>query len=78
MPQRKLARVLPEPVGAQISALAPLGDRLPAAGLGGRRPLEGGLEPAPDGRAERRQRVRFRASISHRRLNPPILRVRCP
>ena len=60
IPQRKPARVLPEPVGAQISALAPLGDRLPAARLGRRRPLEGGLEPAPHRRAERRQRVGFR------------------
>ena len=39
------------------------GDRLPATHLRGRRLLEGGLEPAPDRRAERRQRVGFHGRI---------------
>ena len=40
------------------------GDRLPAPRLGRRRAGEGGLEPAPDRGAERRQRVRFRARFT--------------
>ena len=42
------------------------GDRLPAPRLGRRRPLEGGLEPAPHRRAERRQRVGLSRSVSPR------------
>ena len=38
----------------------------PAARLGGRRAREGGLEPAPDGGAERCQRVGFRARLTDR------------
>ena len=48
------------------------GDRLPAPRLRRRRPLEGGLEPAPHRRAERRQRIRLRAFFAA--ANPSILR----
>jgi hypothetical protein len=39
------------------------GNRLPAARLRRRRPLEGGLEPAPHRRAERRQWVKLRSAF---------------
>ena len=66
MPQRKLARVLPEPVGAQISVLAPLeiASQPPAwAGVG---PSKEASNQRRTGRAERRQRVRSRSRFRHR------------
>src|SRR6185503_19965940 len=77
MPQRKLARVLPEPVGAQISALAPSEIVLqPPAGAG--------VGPSKDASNQRRTGALNGASGSESMLflesavNPPILRGPLP
>src|SRR6185436_5941822 len=76
IPQRKLASVLPEPVGAQISALAP-------PEIASQPPAWAGVGPSKEASNQRRTgaekgargsdfAVRFLAGV-----NPPILR-RCP
>ena len=57
---RNAARVLPEPVGAttRVCRPWPIASQAPAW-AGGRR-VEGGREPVPDRRRERRERVRAR------------------
>ncbi len=63
--------------GADQRVLA-AGDRRPAARLGRRRPGEGGLEPAPYRRRERRQRVRFGGSFRFGRQPIDLTRLLCP
>src|ERR1700742_3460780 len=76
MPQRKLASVLPEPVGAQISALAPLE-------IASQPPVWAGVGPSKEASNQRRTGAENGANGSDFVLrffavvNPPILR-RCP
>ena len=76
MPQRKLASVLPEPVGAQISALAPpeIASQPPSwAGVGpSKESSNQRLTGALNGASGSDSAVGF-ASV----VNPPILRRRC-
>ena len=89
MPQRKLARVLPEPVGAQISALAPpeIASQPPAcAGVGpskeaSNQRLTGALKGAsgsdfrPRGRTAARAAGELGSLLAFASVvNPPILR----
>jgi hypothetical protein len=73
IPQRKLARVLPEPVGAQISALAP-------PEIASQPPTCAGVGPSKDASNQRRTGALNGASGSDSVLgfalvaNPPILR----
>ncbi len=74
MPQRKLARVLPEPVGAQISALAPLE-------IASQPPACAGVGPSKEASNQRRTGALKGASGSDPAVvfpsvaNPPILRL---
>ena len=74
MPQRKAARVLPEPVGAQISALAPpaIASQPPAcAGVGpSKESSNQRLTGALNGASGSGFAVGFASA-----LNPPILRA---
>jgi hypothetical protein len=75
MPQRKLARVLPEPVGAQIRVLAPLeiASQPPAcAGVG---PLKDASNQRLTG-ALKGSRESDPALLFASAANPPILRKR--
>ena len=73
MPQRKLARVLPEPVGAQISAFSP-----PA--IAAQPPAWAAVGPSKEASNQRRVAAENGASGSEsvlgfaRVANPPILR----
>ena len=73
IPQRKLARVLPEPVGAQISALAP-------PEIASQPPAWAGVGPSKEASNQRRTGALNGASGSDSALvfgsvaNPPILR----
>ncbi len=75
MPQRKLARVLPEPVGAQISALAP-------PEIASQPPACAGVGPSKDASNQRRTGALKGANGSDlvvalaSEVNPPILRTR--
>src|SRR4051812_36725444 len=75
MPQRKLARVLPEPVGAQIRALAP-------PEIASQPPVWAGVGPSKEASNQRRTGAENGASGSDLGVrffavvNPPILRRR--
>lgn len=77
MPQRNAARVLPEPVGAQISALAPLE-------IAFQPPAWAGVGPSKEASNQRRTGALKGVSGSESRLlfasvaKPPILRQGVP